>query len=81
MSDIKGYRKLSEEEIAAVNIMKKMEEHVLRALDNIQEMKDVDMRSLALARTNIQQGFMWGNRAIMRPQRLEIDSDVKSASE
>ena len=38
---------------------------------------EIDQRWLAIARTNIEQGFMALNRAIFRPERVELDGNDK----
>ena len=51
---------------------------MLRALDELnKELKPkVDHRSLAIARTHIETGFMWMNRAIFQPKRIELQHDL-----
>jgi hypothetical protein len=65
---ISGYRDLTEDEIALMNRVKQQEREMLAGIDLIAALPAVDLRSLALARTNIQQGFMWMVRAIARPE-------------
>lgn len=71
---VAGYRPQSPEAIAAVNAMKIAEEQVLRLLDETAGRPELapDPRWLAIGRTAIEQGFMAVNRAIMKPQRLEL---------
>jgi len=64
---IAGYRDLSVIEIDSMNTLKLAERDLLRTLDTIKEMDGVNQRSLAIARTEIQTGFMWAIRAIARP--------------
>lgn len=64
---IKGYRELTEEEKTRINTLKEMEKDLLAVLDATKNIPDINQRSLALAVTNIQQGFMWAVRAIARP--------------
>ncbi len=50
-----------------------MEEAVLTALDGLEsEGEKYDQRSVSLARTHIQTAFMWMNRAIFKPERLDL---------
>lgn len=70
---VSGYTKQPEENITLVNINKQLEERVLRQLDLLQGFEDVDHRWLAIARTQIEQGFMAANRAIFRPERVDLD--------
>jgi len=64
---IAGYRDLSGDEIAAINGFKATERSLLAAIDAAEQLPGVNKRSLALARTNLQTGFMWLIRAIARP--------------
>lgn len=65
--DIKGYRVLSDAEKAAMNELKGLEAALLEKLDAVSKIDGVNQRSLALGRTNVQQGFMWAIRAVARP--------------
>jgi len=67
---VAGYQPQSQININVVNCNKGVEEHVLRILDRMQG-KNVDQRWLAIARTNIEQGFMALNRAVFKPQRVK----------
>lgn len=71
---IKGYRDLSAEEIALMNEAKAFGERLgelcgrLEAAEFAQTSDQVpDKRSLALAKTNLQQGMMWLVRSIAKP--------------
>lgn len=71
---VNGYTTQSDEKINIVNANKVLEEHVLRAIDTLTAAAkdlDFDPRWIAIARTQIEQGFMALNRAVFRPQRLE----------
>ena len=46
-------------------------------MDELKGKDEIDQRWLAIARTHIEQGFMALNRAIFRPQRVELDEDDK----
>ena len=76
---IKGYNtRPSEEQIALVNENKVMEELTLRQVDRhmnmvMNETMTIDPRWVALARSQLQQGFMNLNRSVMRPARLDTD--------
>ncbi len=65
---ISGYRELSQSEIDLMNEGKELEKKCLEFLNKVDAHPDTDKRCSALARTNIQQGFMWGIRAVARPQ-------------
>lgn len=48
---------------------KKIEATMMTFLFQIEKLNDIDHRSLALAKTNIQQGFMWLNRSLEKVER------------
>ena len=64
---ISGYRDLSQSEIDGMNSIKSLEVDVGELFKQISEIQGVDQRSMALAKTNLQQGFMWFVRAIAKP--------------
>ncbi len=64
---IKGYRDLSQAEIDGMNSIKALEADAGELFKQIAEIEGVDQRHLSLARTNLQQGFMWFVRAIAKP--------------
>jgi hypothetical protein len=68
---VAGYRAQSDQTVAQVNRNKEIEEDVLRVLDALKEIADVDQRWLAVGRTHIEQGFMAVNRAIFQPGRVQ----------
>ena len=70
---VKGYTEQSDANIKTVNDNKKIEERVLRQLDRMTEDKNLDQRMIALARTNVQEAFMWANRAVFQPERIDLD--------
>lgn len=72
---IKGYRQVSPEHIRILNLMKAQEERVLRFMDAIKEQGpavglEMDPRLAAVARTQLELGFLAFGKAIMRPNRL-----------
>jgi hypothetical protein len=69
---VKGYTDQSKKNLDRVNSNKEMEENLLRVLDMYKDDAAVDQRWLAVGRTHIEQGFMAINRAIFKPQRVEI---------
>ena len=71
---IKGYQPQSDEAVALVNANKVTEEKLLRVMDELKGSDAIDQRWLAIARTNIEQGFMALNRAIFRPGRVDLDA-------
>ena len=66
---IKGYRELTEFEIDQINVIKEIAGKIGSVVEAIQERGDnCDQRSIALAKTNLQQGFMWLIRGIAQPE-------------
>lgn len=65
---VTGYRKISDELIALVNENKSLENEVGEQWNRLKERGDIDPRMLAHARTQLQDGFMWLNRAIFQPE-------------
>lgn len=84
---VAGYKAQSPENVALVNENKILEERVLRQIDKMnkfnmdQEEKGIgrsgqyDPRMMALARTQVQEAFMWLNRAVMQPDRIKLPED------
>ncbi|MNN70731.1 hypothetical protein D3C81_1866050 [compost metagenome] len=64
---ITGYRDLSQAEIDGMNKIKAVEAVAGALAKEIAQIEGVDPRLLALARTNLQQGFMWFVRSIAKP--------------
>lgn len=69
---VAGYRPQPARALELVNANKLVEERVLRILDELAAMPDLDKRWLAIGRTEIERGFMAINRAIFQPSRVEI---------
>lgn len=72
---VAGYRPQDDNALHLVNINKHLEERVLRRLDFLADISEVDKRWLAIARTQIEQGFMAMNRAIFKPTRVALPED------
>lgn len=70
---VAGYTTQSEANVAIVNQNKRLEEQVLRQIDLHAATEGLDQRMVALARTKTQEAFMWLNRAVFQPQRLQGD--------
>lgn len=64
---IKGYRDLAQSEIDGMNSIKALEVDTGELFKQITEIDGVDQRSLALAKTKLQEGFMWFVRSIAKP--------------
>jgi hypothetical protein len=67
-SSIKGYRELSNDEIVLINRLKSLAEVVGETVDEIHNMEDSDKRWAAIARTDLQTGFMALIRAVAKPE-------------
>lgn len=65
---ISGYRELTAEEIEAMNAVKAVGAQVGTLLNSLAAVPGVDQRALAIAKTDLQTGFMWAVRAIAKPQ-------------
>lgn len=64
---IKGYRDLSQEEIDMMNDGKELAELCGAFIKKLEAVESTDKRSVALGKTNLQQGFMWAIRSVARP--------------
>ncbi|WP_248920467.1 DUF7681 family protein [Pseudomonas entomophila] len=66
---ITGYRDLTQSEIDGMNSIKALEADAGELFKQIGQIEGVDPRllALALAKTNLQQGFMWFVRSIAKP--------------
>ena len=73
VTDIKGYRQLSAAEIKLINELKALEAGALEWLNDMEHRvragtgEAYNLRSLALARTGLQEAFMWWIRSVSRP--------------
>lgn len=72
---VAGYKPQSDAAVALVNGNKVVEEEILRVIDAMQGQSDFDQRWLAIARTQIEQGFMALNRAVFRPGRVQLPEE------
>jgi hypothetical protein len=64
---IKGYRDLSEDEIALMNDAKSKAEDIGKLCDLLGDRPSIDKRWLAIAKTDLQKGFMALVRSIAQP--------------
>lgn len=71
---VAGYQPQSEDNVEMVNVNKQLEEVILLRFDLLAQLPEIDKRWLAIARTNIEQGFMAANRAIFKPARINLES-------
>lgn len=64
---ITGYRDLTQAEIDGMNSIKAIERLTAALFRKVEGELAGDPRALELAKTNLQQGFMWFVRSIARP--------------
>lgn len=64
---IKGYRDLSQEEIDLMNDTKKFASQIGEVIEQLEALDSIDKRWLAIAKTDLQKGFMALVRAIAKP--------------
>lgn len=64
---VKGYRTLSESEIAMINEGKTLAENVGTFIDKLLADPNTDKRWVAVGKTQLQQGFMAAIRGIAQP--------------
>ena len=72
---VAGYQAQWPEAVERVNANKEIEERVLRLLDELAKLPEVDKRWLATGRTEIEKGFMSVNRAVFQPGRIRLPGD------
>jgi|HubBroStandDraft_2_1064218.scaffolds.fasta_scaffold314236_2 hypothetical protein len=65
---IKGYRKLNDTEVQLINSAKEIAIRVGYVCDALDRTSEIDKRWLAIARTQLQQGFMALVRSIAKPE-------------
>jgi hypothetical protein len=86
---LRGYVNQNADNAALANEAKEMEERMMRFFDKISSVAvqredrgaeagkgQINMRALALARTNGEQAFMWAVRAIFNPVRISLQEDI-----
>jgi len=64
---IKGYRDLTEEEVQAMNDVKAKAEEVGQLIEKLENTEGLDQRWVAVAKTDLQKGFMAAVRSIAQP--------------
>jgi hypothetical protein len=74
---VKGYRPQDQERIDLADLCKEQEELSMRLIEALEGRLDCDHRHLAIAKTNLQQGWMWAVRAIFQPGRIKLPGDDK----
>ena len=78
-NEIKGFTDQSEKNKAYVNVNKEIEERLYRIIDDMKAQGEFDQRLIAVAFTQFQGAFMFLNRAIFQPQRIELPEDKAAA--
>ncbi len=73
---VAGYLPQSNANVSLVNRSKRLEEGVLRMLDELATLAETDKRWLAIGRTAIESGFMAVNRSIFKPERVDLDTAI-----
>lgn len=64
---IKGYRELDEDEIAAMNRIKEQGQMLGDLISEFEAGSIADKRWLAIAKTDLQKALMWLTRSIAKP--------------
>jgi hypothetical protein len=77
---VHGYVDQPQSAVDQVNRNKVIEEQLLRMLDTMKDQgHQFDQRWLAIARTDLERGFMCLNRAIFKPARVALPDDPDDA--
>lgn len=72
---VPGYMPQDNDSLALVAKNKYDEEALLRRMDELANNPDVDKRWLAIARTDIEKGFMALNRSVFKPSRVKMPGE------
>lgn len=75
-----GHKAQPQHVLDLVAANKEAEERLLRAIDvmfDTDEPNRFDKRWLSIAKTNLEQGFMALNRAVLQPGRISLPGDEK----
>lgn len=75
---VKGYGDQSDEKVQLVNENKVIEEKVLRQIDKVREANGSDYEMAKTAELQIKQAFMWLNRAVFQPSRVDLPEDKEN---
>lgn len=65
---IDGYRELTQDEIYTINSIKRLANEVGEVLDGFTRWEEADQRWVAIAKTDLQKGFMALVRSIAKPE-------------
>lgn len=69
-----GYRELTDEERAAVDRIKQLEVEVGRLWRDVKAMPNTDPRMIQIAKTELQDAFMWFVQSVTRPRDVYDES-------
>ena len=69
---VAGYQPQTIAAVDLVNTNKVIEERVMRIIDALQAAGEADPRWLAIAKTDLEKGFMALNRSIFKPGRIDL---------
>lgn len=72
---VPGYKPQNDMRVALVTANKLLEEKTLRVLDDLARAGNVDLRWMAIGRTDIEKGWMAVNRSIFQPGRATLPDD------
>lgn len=64
---ISGYRELSQQEIDAMNSIKELASAVGILVEELEDNSSLDQRWVAIAKTDLQKGFMAAVRSVAQP--------------
>ena len=73
---VAGYTPQTDDKVQIVNRAKELEERVLRHLDGLRADPGCNRRMVSIAVTDIQEAFMWANRAVFQPSRVKLPEDA-----
>ncbi len=65
---IKGYRDLTQEEVELMNALKELGSAVGEAVEELEDLPFTDKRWVAIAKTDLQKGFMALIRSVAQPE-------------
>jgi hypothetical protein len=74
---LRGYRALTDEERSVVDEIKRMEERCAILWAQVADRPDTDQRCVAVARTSLQDSFMWFVRSVTKPR--DVFQEAKDA--
>lgn len=78
---VAGYQAQPQSRVDQVNHFKRVEERILRELDEMRLPAGIDQRWLAIGRTHLEQAFMAINRSILQPHRVSLPEDAIDSKE